>query len=295
MPITHALEKMGAKAVKEKNNEVWYISPFRNEKTASLHVHTLNNVWYDFGEEIGGDIIKLICFYLERNGEDHQVADALRWLRNMSTSYKPIEITANRNEVVRYSKIEVKRSGKLTHLGLTRYLEGRGIPPHFATKHVRELYVRNNETGKSFYTIAFKNENGGWELRNPFFKGCIAPKTISFIRGVKAKPDEIHIFEGFMDYLSIVAQEKHGKLEGDTIVLNSLSCISQALPYIRNYGYKSLYSWLDNDEAGQRAIITFSLFARTQEGLTHQPMNDRYMPHKDVNAWHMHRLGLFAK
>lgn len=295
VPITCVLEKMGAKITSEKNNEQWYLSPFRNEKTPSFHVNTLKNIWYDFGEGIGGNVYDLVSIHLERSGEDHQKADVSRWLRNMTFSYKPNNFNSNKLESAKEPKLKVKRSGDLKHLALIRYLEGRGIPLKIAEKHLRELLVHNFETTKQFRAIGFKNEKGGWELRNHFFKGCIAPKTITFIRGSKIKPEEINIFEGFMDYLSIVSKNEGVILEGDSIVLNSNSCLTKAFPYMHNYGYKKLFSWLDNDNSGKIADEALSLFAKSQEGMTHYAMNKKYLSHKDVNDWHMSELGLIDK
>ena len=36
---------------------------------------------------------------------------------------------------------------------------------------------------KTFFALGFANDAGGWELRNPYFKGCMAPKPISTIKG----------------------------------------------------------------------------------------------------------------
>jgi hypothetical protein len=49
---------------------------------------------------------------------------------------------------------------------------------------------------------------------------------------------------------------------------------------------------MDNDTAGEKATALLKDFFKMQEGLTHQPMNKLYAPHKDVNAWHMHQLKL---
>jgi hypothetical protein len=49
---------------------------------------------------------------------------------------------------------------------------------------------------------------------------------------------------------------------------------------------------MDNDESGKKATEALEQFARTEEGLKHIPMNDRYAPYKDVNAAHMAKLGL---
>ena len=95
-----------------------------------------------------------------------------------------------------------------------------------------------------------------------------------------------------MDFLSAILMDKKEKLDGDSIVLNSVSLLSQAFPYIKNYGYETLLSWMDNDAAGKKATLDLDAFVQQQSGLKHKPMNKTYAPFKDVNAWHMNKHGL---
>lgn len=53
------LENLGHMPVSRKGNDVWFRSPFRNERTASFKVDTQRNVWFDFGLGKGGDIFHL--------------------------------------------------------------------------------------------------------------------------------------------------------------------------------------------------------------------------------------------
>ena len=80
---------------------------------------------------------------------------------------------------------------------LQGYLEERGINTHVAIPNCEE--VRYRVRGKRYYAIGFRNDAGGLELRNRFFKGCISPKDISLKHNGS---DVCDVFEGFMDYLS---------------------------------------------------------------------------------------------
>ena len=88
----------------------------------------------------------------------------------------------------------------LEHPRLLEYLKRRKINPEIAKKHCREIYYRIGE--RTYYAIGFANDTGGYELRNPSFKGCIAPKDITRIRQ-ENKMEGCFLFEGFMDYLTI--------------------------------------------------------------------------------------------
>jgi hypothetical protein len=49
---------------------------------------------------------------------------------------------------------------------------------------------------------------------------------------------------------------------------------------------------MDNDAAGKKADQSLVEFFQTQKSLEFIAMNDLYAPYKDVNAWHMAKLGL---
>lgn len=51
------LESLGFEPVRVRNNDYWYLSPLRNERTPSFKVNRKLNRWYDFGEGFGGSII----------------------------------------------------------------------------------------------------------------------------------------------------------------------------------------------------------------------------------------------
>ncbi|WP_057938462.1 toprim domain-containing protein [Algoriphagus resistens] len=291
IPLSDILERLGVAPSKSSQKEEWYLSPFRNEKTASLHVDIAKNIWYDFGEDKGGDNIKFVREYLASVGQDSTVSAALRWLGNRVGGATLIEPIPKRGKSEKDTKLVIKSVQPLHHIALVRYLKSRGIPLKVAQKYVKEVSVYHTERKKAYFSIGFQNEEQGYELRNPYFKGCVRPKYLSFIRGTMTQPDGIHIFEGFMDFLSVITQRKGESLSNDTIVLNSLSCMKQATEFIKNCGYSIGFSWLDNDTAGQKALKAIDAFIK-KEGMIHKPKNDIYAPHKDVNAWHIHTLGL---
>jgi len=56
------LDSLGYKSQKIRRSDHWYLSPFRDEKTASFKVDKNKNVWYDHGPGKGG---KLVDFAME--------------------------------------------------------------------------------------------------------------------------------------------------------------------------------------------------------------------------------------
>lgn len=291
--VSEILNKIGSTPVKSKGHEHWYFSPFRKEKTPSFHVNTQKNVWYDFGEGAGGDAIRLVCKYLEHSGVLHSPKEALRWLRNMFQGPVIPAIPNNPDSVQNKDlKSSLKSVKPLKHPALLHYLASRGIPTSLARTCLQEIRIKNAATGNIFFAAGIKNEEGGYEYRNLYFKGCVGKKSITFVRGEIPKPPAIHIFEGFMDFLSVLAERKFKKLRNDAIVLNSLTQMNEAAAYIREYGYETAYTWFDNDEAGKKATEAFAEFTKTEPGLKHQSMNRHYASYKDVNAAHMAKLRL---
>ncbi len=292
VPLALILEKLGCRPTKEKNQKATYLSPIRNERTASFHVNNATNVWYDFGIGKGGNIIGFACAWLESHHESCTVSDALRWIENMSGNAAAIKPVAAPDFAKEDSSLILKHAKPLQHPALLQYLKNRGIPLKTASSCLVETLVHNKDSNKDFFALGIANENDGYEIRNKFFKGCVGSKDISFIRGKKPKPEGIHLFEGVFDYLSAITYKNISQFDDDTIVLNSLSCLKRATPYIKNYGYRVAYTWLDNDPAGEKASKALAEFFMTENDLQYKPMNDIYLPHKDVNAWHMHRSGL---
>ena len=289
VPIENILETIGHFPNKKNERDLWYISPFRNEETPSFHVNVAENVWYDFGEGKGGDSVTLICKYLERQNEDHAVSDALRWISNMS-GFSFVEQLQPSVKNEKPNKWILKKVKPIQNQALINYLKSRGITLGIAEKHLKEVYVRHSIKPLGIFALGFKNEDGGYELRNAFMKTCVYPKNITFIRATEPNPKGINIFEGVMDFLAASTRYPEMIITNDNITLNSAAVVEMAFPYIAGYGYQFLYNWTDNDNAGKAATVKIKDFVATQEGLKHKPMNAIYSPYKDVNEWHVQTL-----
>jgi hypothetical protein len=225
--ISEILSKLNIYPKKTNKPELVYLSPFRNEKTPSFYVNSVRNIWFDHGEGVGGDTIGFVQAYLQSVNEDHTIPDALRWLKNISGFTPDVAPTAEPFGVD-YTKEDsalfLKTSRSIKKVGLVHYLKKRGIPIDLANRYLKELHVGNNNTGNSFYALGFPNKNGGYELRNSLFKGCLNSKHISFIRGRTSKSDSIYLFEGFMDYLSAITQLNGKKSTWKRSQVQSLLC-----------------------------------------------------------------------
>lgn len=247
----------------------------------------------DFSDE---KIIQSVCEYLKCNNENHTRNDAIRWIKNMTGNthvINSIEVPEN-YEQDSEEKLTRKKPTSITKISLIHYLESRGIPLDLANNFLQEVNVKNKHTGKISTCIGLRNEEGGYDLRAYGLKGSTSRKGITFIRGDIPKPDDVHIFRTFMDFLSALAILKIPNLNGDAIILNSMKQLGNAMPYIKHYGYQNVYSYMSNDEVGKKAMEAISAFAKVEQGLIHKPINKAYMTFKDVNQWHVSNLSALS-
>ena len=160
---------------------------------------------------------------------------------------------------------------------LLRYLQERGIPSAVAIANCKEM--RYTTHGKRYFAVAFGNEGGGYEIRNPFFKGCVPPKDVTLL---SVGSDACNVYEGFMDYLSARALGIGGG--EDHLVLNSVSNVARAYRHLDGYGRVQCY--LDNDEAGRRTLEAL----RTRYGERVSDCSGIYGGCKDLNEYLQSRL-----
>ena len=248
--IADYLQSLGYSPVKRQGKNLWYKSPFREETEASFKVNTELNQWYDFGTGKGGNIIALA----QELYRSDNVPYLLERIERQTPHIRPVYYSFRERQADKpgFQRLEVR---ELTHPALLRYLQGRGIDTQLAKAECKELHFTHN--GKPYFAIGFPNVAGGYEVRNRFFKGCIAPKGISHIRQQGEPREKCLVFEGMTDYLSFLTLRMKNcptmpNLDGqDYLILNSVSNVSIAINVL--HGYERIHYLLDNDEAGRKA------------------------------------------
>jgi hypothetical protein len=287
IPISEILGKLHLQPSRREGPILEYPSILDRKRQATLVVNTLTNRWSDANQQ-AGTVVELVCQYLKSRWEEHTEADALRWINNMLVSF-PDPIPDHPHDE---SALELRQKKMIQYPGLIYYLKRVGIPLPLARQFLKEVHVRNRRTSKDFMALGLPTIEGGFALRTAYLERHLGPLAISFIRGTTPKPKAIHLFKEGLDYLSVLCQLNQPALAGDAIVLNAWSCLPQVTPYIRQYGYKTAYSWLDNTPVGEQATASLAKFLKTEEGLRHQPMNKQYADYPSVHAWHMAKQGL---
>ena len=63
LDIVAYLESLGYAPQKVRNNDYWYLSPFRTEKEPSFKVNRRLNAWYDHSLGRGGNLLDFGILY----------------------------------------------------------------------------------------------------------------------------------------------------------------------------------------------------------------------------------------
>jgi len=245
--LVEYLESLGFSPQKIRNNDYWYLSPLRDEKEASFKVNRKFNVWYDHGLGQGGNIIKFGILY-----HNCSVKELLEKLQETFSFHSPKQVFQEHHSAAKTlpdpapeSKINVIAAEPLIHPTLCNYLKQRKIPFDIAEKYCHEVYFEL--CGKNYFAIGFKNNSGGYELRNAHFKGSSSPKNITFIQE-SPEQKEVTVFEGFFSFLSFLTLTQKNIPLTNFLVLNSLAFFEKSRPLMEKHQAINLY--LDCDQAG---------------------------------------------
>lgn len=266
--IEEYLGRIGIHPTKQNGNNLWYKSPFRDEKEPSFKVNLGINQWHDFGSGDKGNIIDLAM----KLHQTHSVSEALRAIEQAVPNSKTQQssFSFRRQEFSdEISNIEIK---PLTHPALIQLLTKRKIPLELARQYCKEVHYTLK--GKSYFAVAFPSDNGGFETLNPYFKGCLPPKEISTF---DKKTPIVHLFEGFMDYLSLLTMQAR-QADVSAVVLNSIANLEKAIPFLSKH--TQINAFLDNDESGKRALKQLQKL-----NLPVADISKRYAGFKDVNDY----------
>ena len=277
--IVEYLERKGIKPVRKTPTYALYCSPLREETHPSFKVDTEKNLWIDYAEGRGGSIIDL-CMRME----GCTLSEAIRRLgQNASDNgtYSSLnDFVPNNPQPV----MAVNGARRLIEISDT-------LPPHLQDYLTKERCINLEKAmpflkcisyevrGRRYQAIGFANLSGGYELRDDkTFKGTIAPKDITPIFTDRAEP--VCIFEGFMDFLSFLSMKE--EITNHCLVMNSVSNVARTIRYLNDRHLTNIHAFLDNDEAGRRAVQDF-----IKAGFHVEDMNIHYKDFKDLNDFHV--------
>lgn len=265
IPIKDFLAEHGISPTKEHARYGMYKSPFRDELTASFKVDYRANLWHDFGTGEGGSIIDLV---MKMQQCDFIVATQILQKENHSFFFQR-ENSINDKTTNSLSVTDIR---PLENPKLLTFLQSRKINLETAKAFCREIHYEIG--GRNYFALGFPNDAGGYELRNPQFKGCLPPKGITTF---DHQTKNVHLFEGFMDYLSLLTLQAK-QAEVSAVVLNSITNLEKAIPFLSKH--EKINAFLDNDEAGKQALQKL-----LKQKLSVVDISKRYAEFKDVNDY----------
>jgi hypothetical protein len=280
IPIGDYLHACGIEPAKRYNGYALYHAPYREDHNASLKVDFLQNLWHDYGTSQGGSIIGLVMQMRGCSAYEAMVhlAEGKATTLAPSSFHRITSSTTTSSTSTR----RILSISEALPLHLQNYLrEVRKIDLAVASPYLR--HIRYEVGGREYSAIGFPNRAGGYELRGAkTFKGTIAPKDISVIAG-RASNAPLCIFEGFVDFLSLLTMKGEETIS-PSIVLNSVSNIHRAVAYLHENGIDSVRAFLDNDEAGRKALQSLR-----SAGIKVEDMSRHYARYKDLNEYHISR------
>ena len=194
--IVDYLASLGYHAQYVKFGQYWYRSPFRQEQTPSFKVNSRLNEWYDFGAATGGDLVELGKHLYQTNSVSEVLANIEQHVKGTVIPHIRLPSLVSQSIEPEISNLIVV---PLENHALLSYLRTRFINIDVAKMFCKEIHYELR--GRKYFALGFRNQSEGFEIRNPYYKGCIKTKDISIIRH---RHEEIQchvcIFEGFMGY-----------------------------------------------------------------------------------------------
>lgn len=266
------LSRLGFSPTKITEPHYWYSSPLHDEKTPSFKINRRMNRWKDWGSGQSGNLVDFGVLY-----HNCSISDFLKSLDGPGQTISQHNSTKKKYDGTdeEKEKIKVLSVKPVISLPLIKYLRGRRIPLAIADQYLKEVTYELND--KKYYALGFKNDSGGYELRNQYIKAASAPKDSTFIdNGAK----DVAVFEGFFNFLSYQAlYHKQDVPNRNFLILNSTSFFEKNLPRMQAHEHAHLY--LDNDATGQK-------FTKMALQLNKEKFRDErqlYQKYDDLNHW----------
>ncbi|PRP68275.1 hypothetical protein BST86_03815 [Nonlabens agnitus] len=268
--IVEFLKREGMRIAKENERDSWFLSPFRSESTPSFKVDKTKNLFYDFGEGIGGNLIDFVMIY-----KKWDLRKTLNELSKGSFSFNQHKPKQPTKKAAKYTIKEVR---SISSPALIAYLEERAINLDFAQQFCTQVHYQFTSE-KTYFGLGFKNDVGGYELRNRYFKGCLGSKSTTTIT---QDSSTLSMFESWSDFLSYLTLKKQIPHE-DFIVLNSTFLASKCVNKLN--GYEKVKTFFDNDEAGYRA----TLLLQSKSTCAFRDLRKHYSDFNDLNDFLLHK------
>ena len=275
--VTFCTDKLGLRVVHDIGGRVYFYSPFRSETMPSFTVSRRTNRYKDWGidttdKSSGGDIINLVMSLENvdfKTACNHLMGD---YQREDAPKFEPLR------EKEELPGIMVMDERTIEDKSLVSYIQHRGIDIDLCRIYCTEVDVRfpysKKDPDELYTVIGFKNDSGGYEVRNSWMKRSTRPKHIRTIKGNLT--NEWCVFEGFFDYLSALMYFGVEQMRTTSVVLNTTAFLGNLYPFMAEN--KMNWMYLDTDGTGRKKIGEMKEF-----GIAHTDCSYLYEGYKDFN------------
>lgn len=267
MDVVDYLATQGFFPVRDRNGKCWYHSPIRDgDSNASFIVYKRTNTWHDWGTGQGHTLVDL-GMLLHRCG-------VREFLTKFADPFQQPIARAKLSKAEVEVKLKILEVKPLSSYSLSEYIRSRKIPMNIARQFCVEAEF---EIFKRQFAVGFKNDQGGYELRNSYFKGSSLPKDSTFINNGASILD---VTEGFFSFLSDVTMITCQRRPlPNFLILNGTGFFEKKIPLMKEHDRVKLL--LDHGKGGRRF---------TEMGLSvdkNKFLDDSwfYLGHDDVNDW----------
>lgn len=254
-------------AAPERNGKCFYHSPIREgDSDPSFVVYRSSNTWHDFGNGKGTTLVDL--------GMELHKCTAHEFLTKMNGPSEPIISKARLSKADAETKVQILDTGPLTHYGLIKYIRSRKIPmeivQEFAVQARFKIYAEQ-------VAIGFRNDKGGYELRNTYGKISSLPKDSTFINNGSGILD---VTEGQFDFYSRITMLTLQKQKlPNFLILNGTGFFDQKIPLMLEHDLVRLF--LDQGR-GARGFTAKALDINKHKFIDESSFFRR---HDDLNDW----------
>lgn len=272
IPLQKVLEALGARPGREKN--MW-LSPLREDKTASLHIDPVKNVWFDFGLNKGGTNVDLIMMVRKCSQ-----SEAYRFLGKLEPSAYRSKRQPEAEEPRAQRSLTVR---EIRNNYLLQYLESRKIPVDLARRYLKEIVIYDPSKNRYFTLLGIPNNSGGYAMRSPSGIKTTDKAGVSIINkegkfSSRPSTSKVAVFEGMFDFLSWRVMQSSEIPTCDAVILNSVNNLPKAAAYIAQH--QSATCFLDNDAAGEKC---YQAIRDMLDGKDVTDMSDLYGDYKDLS------------
>ena len=122
VPLDQIMASLNLPIEKAIGSDIWYLSPFKLEKTASFKINAKRNIWYDFSLGQGGDGIKLIQTL--KNCDTKLALEYLSEIMGGNFIFRKPEIIKSE---MKNASLKILNINPISDKKLVQYLNSRGI------------------------------------------------------------------------------------------------------------------------------------------------------------------------